>query len=115
MRRFFSTIALVGLAAQLSGVPAHAEGTSCNTALDRLMDEWRAVGYPMPEKPAQMQVVGNSEHEATGPQVLYMRSQISRAAQECEQGDSASALTHIDRVSGMLDKQAAQTASRKGQ
>jgi hypothetical protein len=78
----------------------------------QLMDKWQAVGYQMPQKPAQGRIIGNNGHVASGQQVAYMRRQIGEAAQECAMGHNEAALARIASVSSMLDKQAVRTAER---
>jgi hypothetical protein len=112
MLKLFSTVAAIGLALQIGSVSALAAGTSCNGAMAQLMDRWQAIGYQMPQKPAQGRIIGNNGHVASGQQVAYMRRQIGEAAQECAMGDNEAALNRIASVSSLLDKQSIRTADR---
>ncbi|MGO8916133.1 MAG: hypothetical protein ACLQJR_09520 [Stellaceae bacterium] len=98
-------IGIIGLA--LIGPAVAAEpaltGGACVQALKTLQDEWQAVGYPMPMKPAQAQVMGRDGQVATSGQVNYLRGQIRRASQDCEGGNDASALQRIADVRSRLE------------
>jgi hypothetical protein len=101
MLKLISAAAIVGLATHLAAAPAFAAG-SCRIAMSKLMGEWQDAGFLPRQSPAQHRVLGNDGRVASGPQIGYMRSQISFAARECARGENALALTRIAKVNDML-------------
>lgn len=110
-------IGLIGLA--LIGPAASAEpaatGGVCVQALKTLQDEWQAIGFPVPMKPAQGQIVARDGRVATAGQVNYLRGQIRMASQECEGGHDAAALQRIADIRSRLETPATETAKRPAQ
>lgn len=103
MRLLMSAFAALVLAGQ--ALPASAADASCQPALDSVVSEWQAAAYPMPQKPAQAYVIGRDGHQSTGAQVTYMRTQLRLATQECNGGNSASALQRIATIHRLLNNQ----------
>ncbi len=72
--------------------------TSCSSRLDNLADEWHAISFPTPDKPAVAAVVGRNNHEATGGQINYIQNLIRSAAQLCRDGNNALANQEADQA-----------------
>lgn len=97
-------IGIIGLTliGQAAAAQSGQAGAACQQALNALQSEWQAIGYPMPTKPAQAQVVAQDGRVATAGQVNYLRGQIQLAAKECEDGNTASALRRVAAVRSRL-------------
>jgi len=103
MRLLWSALLAVGLAGQTAvGQPANG-GAQCSEALQSLNNQWGAIAYPDPSKPAQSHVVGKDGHENTGGEVLFMKSQIRLANVDCNEGRIDDALAHVDNVRRLLN------------
>jgi hypothetical protein len=107
-------IGIIGLA--LIGPAAAAESGeargACQQALNALQSEWQAIGYPMPAKPAQAQVVARDGRVATAGQVNYLRGQIQLATKECAAGNTASALQRVAAIRNRLETPTTMAATR---
>jgi hypothetical protein len=110
-------IGLVGLALigpATAAQPAMAGG-ACVQALQALQDQWQAIGYPVPMKPAQAEVVAQDGRVASAGQVNYLRGQIRLASQECQNGNDASALQRVADIRSHLDAPRTETAKSSAQ
>ncbi len=108
-------IGLISLAFIAPAAAAAPAGSSCAAPLRVLQDQWQAVGYPVPTKPAQAQVMARNGQVATGAQVTYMRTQLLVATQECSNGNDQAALQRIAEVQGWLGTPASATYAREHQ
>ena len=79
-------------------------GTSCQGALTSLANEWNAISFEAPSKPAQSFVNGKDGYVTSGGQFNYMTGLIRQARAECDRGDAASAMQHVTAVQDILDR-----------
>ena len=74
----------------------------CAEQLSDLAKTWGAISFPTPERPSQQIVVGKGGHVHTGPEVLYMKKQITFAAHLCKSGNEHEAMLRMDVVRAWL-------------
>jgi hypothetical protein len=97
-------IQILSVAVILLGVsagPAQAQsmqGDSCQGAMSALLSEWRAISFEPPSKPGQANVAGKDGHVTSAGQFNYMAGLIREASMECDRGDAAAAMQHINAV-----------------
>ncbi len=89
----------------VSALPTHAQaapGGSCQGALSALLSEWNAIAFEPPSKPGQANVAGKDGHVTSGGDYNYMTGLIRKASMECDRGEAASAMQHINAVHDRL-------------
>jgi hypothetical protein len=79
-------------------------GNSCQGALSSLVNEWNAIAFEPPSKPAQSLVAGKDGHVTSGGQFAYMVGLMRQARAECDRGDAPAALEHIAVVRDSLGR-----------
>jgi len=100
----YVSVVLFGVLNQSAVAQPTLAGNSCQGALTSLVNEWNAISFEAPSKPAQAIVAGKDGHVTTGGQFNYMTGLIRQAHQECDRGDAASAMEHIAVVRERLDR-----------
>ncbi len=83
--------------------PALAD-SSCQVALASLVNEWNAISFAPPSKPAQTIVVGRNGYVTSGGQFNSMTELMRQARAECNRGDTTSAMHDITAVQDLLSR-----------
>jgi len=99
-------IATFGLAllGQASIALAAAPQRACAAPLNDLADEWDAIGFLPPAKPAQAIVSGSFGYRTSGVEFDYMVNQIRLASRDCQAGKDGAALARIEQVQRLLSE-----------
>ncbi|HEV2548409.1 MAG TPA: hypothetical protein VGU20_13800 [Stellaceae bacterium] len=92
--------ALIGVAAVLFGTQP-AVAATCTDELQLLAEQWNAMSFPTPAKPAA-HVLGKNGREYTGGQIEYMKTEIRLANIDCRSGNSDAAMKRVTIVRGIL-------------
>jgi hypothetical protein len=96
-------LALLGQASiALAATPQRA----CAAPLNHLVDEWDAIAFLPPAKPAQAFVSGRDGYRTSGIEFDYMVSQIRLASRDCQAGEDAAAIGRIEQVQRLLSESA---------
>jgi hypothetical protein len=75
---------------------------ACKAALGSVTEEWRAIGFSTPSKPAQNVVAGRFGRETSGVQLNGMQVELRRARGDCSAGRNEAALRGVATVRELL-------------
>jgi hypothetical protein len=68
---------------------------ACEAALGSVTQEWRAINFSTPSKPAQSVVAGRFGHETSGARLSGMQEALRRARDDCNAGRDEEALKNL--------------------
>ena len=101
--RITAIILVLGVMAIYSRA-AESAPLSCRDAVKSLGAEWDAIAYPEPSKPMEAIVHGRNGHQSSGSDILYMRTEIRHAVEDCDVGRNDAALRRVEAVQALLDR-----------
>ncbi len=104
MVKFRSITAATALMLAIGSPPASAQDASCAARLQHITAEWDAIGFALPTKPAQARVVARDGHVASGPDVIWLATELRYAAQDCALGRDATGLHRLSLVQDRLNR-----------
>jgi hypothetical protein len=93
-----------GLLGQSAIAQTSRADASCQVALTSLVNEWNAISFAPPSKPAQTIVAGRNGYVTSGGQFNSMTELMRQARAECDRGDTASAMQDIAAVQDILGR-----------
>lgn len=98
-------LALLGQASiAAAATPQHA----CAAPVNALDNEWNAIGFSSPAKPAQAIVSGRYRYQTSGSEFGHMVGEMRLASRDCQQGKDGAALSDIEQVQGPLSEPGAE-------